>query len=510
MSLSGNLLVHVHVQEEAELELDRDEMRKLARGEGGEPDDDDYARRGGGYYSSRDNDASTIATTRSARVSMQKRDEDGRPLPSTTNMVDSDPNSAILLLRGHDGDPHANVNDARTEKGRERMREIVFSPPFRRSLFLGMCFVLLGLGVLLTLENFMSVKSVRDWIEPSSMMARNNGRGGIDWNFGRDAPPPIAGAAVDGLIENNIADWARDTSRVSTAAGLDGYGSVALSDVVLFKDVPFFWGLPFAGGSIIEIALGQCMGLVQASDGKGMEEGKELRLSTVYFMGRKYLNVDLSTAEGVERARALALGTSGMADVVYSPLLHEMSGLFTPTNQGRMFVVVRHPVEREFARFRWLRRWDHGKLLESDKDMSYAEFAQSDYVADNWMTRALVGKDKGEELTAGDMFSAKEILRRKALVGLYSDIIGALRKYARYFGWDGAMNGRVLGKGTTSCFETVVMEGMGKDVRGATDLEEEDAREGSVAWRKIMEKNRFDFELYMYSKQLYKFQIALS
>ncbi len=39
---------------------------------------------------------------------------------------------------------------------------------------------------------------------------------------------------------------------------------------------------------------------------------------------------------------------------------------------------------------------------------------------------------------------------------------------------------------------------------------DEEAQEGSVAWRKIMEKNKFDFELYLYSRQLYKFQIALS
>ena len=335
--------------------------------------------------------------------------------------------------------------------------------------------------------------------------------------IGSDAPRPQAGAHIEYSVENYIADWAHGTSRVpaTNTASLDGYGSVALSETVQFKDVPLFWGLPFAGGSIVESVLGQCMNLVQASDGKGITEDEldDLHLSTVFAMGKKYLNVDLSNVEGIERASALALGTSGMADVVYSPLLQEVSDLFSTMNQGRLFIMVRHPVEREFARFRYLRKADHGSMLlkAEDKAMSYDEFAYSDYVADNWMTRTLVRKSQEEELTAQDMHTAKEILRRKALVGIYSDIIGAVRHYVRYFGWDNAMNGGKLNTGTLSCFERAILEGMGKDTYGTdTKLDEAETQEGSVAWRKIMEMNRFDFELYAYSKQLYKFQIALS
>lgn len=142
--------------------------------------------------------------------------------------------------------------------------------------------------------------------------------------------------------------------------------------------------------------------------------------------------------------------------------------------------------------------------------MSYAEFAHSDYVSENWMTRTLVGKGEDEELTGKDMHTAKEILRRKALVGLYSDIIGAVRHYSRYFGWDNAMNGGRLNSSMLNCFESAILEGMKEDARDAFNSDSEDAQEGSVAWRKIVEKNKFDIELYTYSQQLYKFQIALS
>mmetsp|Transcript_3474 Transcript_3474/g.7660 ORF Transcript_3474/g.7660 Transcript_3474/m.7660 type:complete len:673 (-) Transcript_3474:154-2172(-) len=494
VSLSGNLLVHVQIEEDEENELDKDEIKKMANTM---KDNGDAAANEAQFQML--NDASTIGTTTSAQSKLQSNGNKNNVI------VHGNPNDTILYPLNDT--PLTDIDQARA-----KMKEILFSLPFRRTLFLGICFVLLGLGVLLTMENFMRVKTAQDWMEPHRDKYLLYNGGGLDWTFGSDAPKPIAGAAINYSVEYRIADWAHGTSRVPPTASIDGFGSVALLDTVMFKDVPLFWGLPFAGGSIMESVLGQCMNLVQASDGKGIQDGRggDLHLSTIMIMGKKYLNVDLSTQEGIERASALALGTSGMADVVYSPLLHEVSELFSTMNQGRLFVMVRHPIEREFARFRYLRKWDHGKLIENDKSMSYVEFAHSDYVADNWMTRTLVGKGKDEELTAKDMHTAKEILRRKALVGLYSDIIGAVRHYARYFGWDNAMNGGKLNRGTLSCFESAILEGMKKDTYDAFNLVEEDAQEGSVAWRKIMEKNRYDFELYLYSQHLYKFQIALS
>ena len=324
----------------------------------------------------------------------------------------------------------------------------------------------------------------------------------------------MAGAAIDYALEGHIADWARGTIRVSASASADGFGSVALSETVMFKDSPLFWGLPFAGGSILENILGSCLNLVLASDGTGMTGVvDDLHLSTVPVLGRKYVNVDLSNKEGIERAKELGLGTSGMADVDISPLLHEASdALFSHMNQGRLFIMVRHPVEREFARLKHMKEYDQDLFVKnSDRGMSYADFAQSDYVADNWMTRTLVRKGVDEQLTARDMHTAKEILRRKALVGLYTDIMGASRHYARYFGWDNAMQGGKLSEGTLSCFESAILEGMKNyNVAGDDTQEGSHLLEGSNAWSTIMEKNKFDFELYVYSQQLYKFQIALS
>eukprot|EP00581_Thalassiosira_minuscula_P015759 CAMPEP_0183711518 /NCGR_PEP_ID=MMETSP0737-20130205/7004_1 /TAXON_ID=385413 /ORGANISM="Thalassiosira miniscula, Strain CCMP1093" /LENGTH=781 /DNA_ID=CAMNT_0025940051 /DNA_START=88 /DNA_END=2430 /DNA_ORIENTATION=+ len=491
-SPSGNLLVRVRIDEEPSLELDKDELRVFAHGVDSNEHTENIHE---SHFRNLHNDASTIFTSRSAAVSLDDSLRSGKTL-----IVNGTPKHSYAIL--DDDGPTTEL-----EHDKLRMKQFLFSPSFRRSLFLGICFVLLGLGLFLTLENVTSVKRASDWVEPHRDNDLLHRGGGIDWTFGSDAPKPFAGATIDQSVEYHIADWAHGTSRVPPAASIDGFGSVALSETVMFKDVPFFWGVPFAGGNTLEMIFGQCLTLVQASNKGIVEDGEgtrnELQLATVPVMGRTYLNVDLSTVEGIQRASALALGTSGMADIVYSPLLHEASELFSTMNQGRLFVLVRHPLEREFARFRWLLR--NEKLPQNKRKMSYLEFASSPYVVDNWMTRSLVRKEQDEFLTAKDMHNAKELLRRKALVGLHSDTHGAARHFARHFGWDHARSGGKLNEGALSCFERAILDGMATDMKGGEDhLVAKEAVEGSVASRKIMEKNRFDFELFAYSQQLYK------
>ncbi len=64
----------------------------------------------------------------------------------------------------------------------EKLEKIVFSPPFRRFVYLGLCFVLIAAGVILAMENFMSVRNEEDWIKPrsSSVLSYASAHGGGD------------------------------------------------------------------------------------------------------------------------------------------------------------------------------------------------------------------------------------------------------------------------------------------------------------------------------------------
>lgn len=501
-SLSGNPLHRVHIEENdhaGELELDKDELKKMILTEEGDDLTDAYSSH---YQNVNNSDVS---------------EED--------NSV-----TIITPLETADDDPLM-----------KQLNRITHSEYFRRSVFLAILFTLMAIGTFLTIENVIHVKDVNAWIEPS----RNTNDNGINWSMGNDAPQPIMGISkIYPSIQDNIADWAVGTSYIRGV--VDNYGSVTLSDTTKFRDVPLFWGSEYAdfkgnggGSSMMEGVLG-CLNLVQVSAEGVMENnasnnvevaggnnpgGGYLHLSVVMAMGRKYINVDTTTKDGIERAKVLALGSSGMADVVYSSLLQDVSSLFTTLNQARMFVLIRHPVEREMARFRYLRRgnsertklndWQRGNL----QDMSYVEYAKSEFARDNWMTRELVNKrcidGKGEDgrecspLDDKDVHTAKEILRRKALIGLYSDIMGAVQHYGRYFGWE-AQKGRSFEDATMFCFQNHILEGIRKDALGGKDLDPNDAMEHSDAYVALMEKNRFDFELFTYAQTLYKYQIELS
>jgi hypothetical protein len=437
---------------------------------------------------------------------------------------------------------------------------------FHRLIFLTSLFTLMSIGTFLTIQNVIQVKDESAWIEPNS----DKSSGIINnWSMGNDAPQPIQGTSkISTNIQDYIADWAIGTTFIPGI--VDNYGSISLTDTTKFRDIPLFWGTEYSdakgvggGNSMMESVLGGCLNLIQVSSqgveivennnmngsGGGLDANvgvgiagdnsgggsnshsgvveDYLHLSVIMSMGRKYINVDTTTKEGIERAKVLALSSSGMADVIYTSLLQDVSSVFTTLNQGRMFVLFRHPVEREMARFRYLRvgsyaetkltDWQRGKL----QDMSYEEYARSEFARENWMTRELVnkrcinGKDEhGEEACAPleetDVHTAKEILRLKALIGLYSDLIGAVRHYGRYFGWDNAQKGKSFEDATMSCFQSQIMEGMRKDALGGQDLDPNDAIEHSNAYAALLEKNRFDFELFTYAQTLYKYQIELS
>ena len=63
-----------------------------------------------------------------------------------------------------------------------------------------------------------------------------------------------------------------------------------------------------------------------------------------------------------------------MADVIYSPDLHDVARLFAPPVQayGRGVVIVRNPIERAVAKYEWLRVIDDDVMK-----MTLEEFAKS-------------------------------------------------------------------------------------------------------------------------------------
>lgn len=463
VSAMGHRLVHVHApEEEYGLDVNREDMKQLITGQDPKDNNDPQsAGHNGGSWSGYEGTKSSSGST----------------------MI---------------------YSDYSTSTSKHNSRCQLMLALLGIALLLGMCLVF-------TFFN-LSNKTYADWIEPDRNAYLNEG---IDWAPGLDAPPPFEGANVDPVIEKNIANWALGTLRVGSEASIDGYGSVSMSQLVLSRDVPLFFGMEYTGTAMMDMLLGNCLNMIQASnsDLEGLTNQND-QISMIYSQGRKYVNVDTTTRFGIDRAYSMELVDSGIADVIYSPLLHDVSSLFSPKHQARLFIILRHPAEAQFARFRYLRSTSAKSMPERHDElakMSYEEFANSEFVDDNWMTRALVHKMYGEGLVSQDMETAKELLRRKAIIGLYDDPLVSFKKFARYFNWDQLRTGGYFTDTTNKCFKNAIEVAQSKDlVLGTLNLKDEDAIEGSVAWNAILERNRFDYELYMYGRHLYKYQIGLS
>lgn len=206
------------------------------------------------------------------------------------------------------------------------------------------------------------------------------------------------------------------------------------------------------------------------------------------------MNVDTSTHQGIARAKNLNLVSSGLADVVISPLLHEASTLFTPTRRGRMFTVVRHPVERAASLFYFIQetQWRQpGTRNDQFAEISIEEFYKKQFAENNWMTRFLTNELTKGELTENDLNIAKEVLRQKCLVGLLEEKGESFDRVLKFFGW------RPKNEEEQNCLQKKLEWSWPMKHKHPTI--EEDSR----AWRFIMAANKFDMKLYDYAKDLF-------
>jgi len=267
-------------------------------------------------------------------------------------------------------------------------------------------------------------------------------------------------------------------------------------------DLPFFWHVPRTGGGTVNDIFGGCLSLTLASDaGGGGTPGKENMLRIVEFSKHySYVNVDTSTPEGIERARALGLASSEITDIVVSTLLHQASTLFTTANRGRLFAMFRHPVDRAVSLFHFLQdtQWRRRQTFKKElSELTIDEYFKSGLAENNWMTRFLTNQLKKGELTRDDVNLAKEILRRKCLVGLLKEKGESFARFERYFGFP------VRSDAEKECHE--------KKLQWAWPLKHrhEEVEEGSALFDLILSHNMFDMELYEYAQTLFQEQAMI-
>ncbi|EJK63638.1 hypothetical protein THAOC_15691, partial [Thalassiosira oceanica] len=316
-------------------------------------------------------------------------------------------------------------------------------------------------------------------------------------------------------------------------------------------NTPVFWHVPRNGGRTLSKVLSSCDSLVQATSSLSspvlFRRGDDPSLASLFrdpdlrvlrAGGTRFVNVDLDSVGGVERARRGGLIVSGLADVVLVPDARLGSLLFdgggggetASPGQGVLFTMMRHPVPRAVSLFRHARS-DPSSVHHDPRLSVYGlnDWVSSPGYVNDYMVRSLVGKvDYGAGTDAGgaavrqatlthdDLDAAKEVLRRKFVVGLLDEKAESVRRFERFFGWDdpGSASMYLLEDERTAeamraeRFRRVVdgecrERTLHWDWEGRGPAGQERVEEGSVEWGLVEGRNRMDVELYEYARELF-------
>ena len=276
-------------------------------------------------------------------------------------------------------------------------------------------------------------------------------------------------------------------------------------------DLPVYWHVAKSGGTTMKELVGACYGLTLASEIGGNlvgQGGKELRVVEARgkinneYMGR-HINVDVTTEGGIQRAASLHLAQSGMADVLVSPLLHDVAAnILSRSHRGRMFALFRHPIDRLVSLFYYLQTATHEPTYDPRlANMTLSEYAASGLVESNIMVRSLSNKMEGP-LSADDLEEAKRTLRTKCLVGLLDEMETSLARFRHFFHWDGPDGN--YGPMAERCQEQLLARGGSNRIEHPI-LVDRNSRD----YDNFARKNVLDLILYEYARQLFVEQGAL-
>ena len=190
----------------------------------------------------------------------------------------------------------------------------------------------------------------------------------------------------------------------------------------------------------------------------------------------------------------MGFADSGLADAVVTYFLYEANQLFTPTAKGRVFTVFRHPIDRAISMFNYIQDADWEPTYDPElKDMTIEEWAKSPKIENNWLTRQL-SNQPGGELTDDDLDLAMEVIRRKFMVGLMTEIEKTMERFERFFRWTYHVNP----ENQEVCREKLLKGGSNK-----SSSTKEKPVEGSEAWELLVWQNQFDLRLYEYIESLF-------
>jgi len=315
----------------------------------------------------------------------------------------------------------------------------------------------------------------------------------------------IGGIALVGAIGSiPLAPTAIESRALSSPYGditlLDENFASLMDPPDSLTDTALFFHIPKAGGSAMEYMYGFCYELTLATEVGGNPDyvqgidPSQLSVFTTDW-GVEMINVESTTLDGLDRAKKLHLAESGLVDVIFTSYVHQAAKVFSPDYRGRVFTIMRHPVERAASEFFYLQdaSWE-GTYSPESKGWTILQYAESEHAEHDWVTKQLLGT--WQELTDEDLEKAKYILEAKVLIGLIDRMEESVDRFNRYFGWEESPD-------KVPCAEDMLDH---KSSTGSNSHAHPKVEPGSEDWEALAAINRFDIQLYDFAVALFEEQ----
>lgn len=216
-------------------------------------------------------------------------------------------------------------------------------------------------------------------------------------------------------------------------------GKFSPSYYPLYDTIPVLWLIPHSGSNAAMDIMSYCDHLVLANE-KASNYQNEEKLEVITYPDNiaHYANVDTTTIVGLERADRLGLIESGLANVIATPHFSLASELFLhKVKTGRAFAMFRNPVKRTIAEFVAQRDLlpDHPDYIPGLSHLEVYQYAESKFVRENVMVRALANVTMLYPVTEGHVEVAKRVLEHYLVVGLSEDFKESMERFYHYFSW---------------------------------------------------------------------------
>jgi hypothetical protein len=123
----------------------------------------------------------------------------------------------------------------------------------------------------------------------------------------------------------------------------------------------------------------------------------------------------------------MGLTSSKLADVIISPYFHHALRLFHEHHKAKVFVMMRHPIDRAVAMYHKLQY----ERMEPIINMSLEDYTLSSQVENNAVVRNLTGKMQGE--IGEDHLSIAKHVMEHVLIGVSDQLADSIQRFETFF-----------------------------------------------------------------------------